>query len=231
MKALTREDLVHFTGNLQYRLKLLARTRQHTDRLLATRFNVFAYIRPNENRLSDVIAGLLDANGDHGQGDAFLKAFIEALCGPTPPPWDFRAVLREKATSLIESDRRRLDVLVDLASFGIGIENKPWAAEQDDQIGDYVANLERRFAGNYVIVYLSSAGAEPTSIDETARKKLLKEGKLVLWAYRGRFNEWLKRCHQICEAEKIRWFLYDLIAYGETTFTATKSLTNEFDHE
>lgn len=220
MKELTRTDLLHFCGNLQYRLKLLGQTRQHTDRLLATRFNVFDYIRANENRLSDVIRDLLDANGTHGQGDAFLKKFVEALYGPMPPPWEFQSVLREKATSLIESHRRRLDIVVDLKSFGIGIENKPWAGEQRAQIGDYVANLERRFAGNYKIIYLSSGDAEPTSIDEQAKKKLLKEGKLVLWAYRGRFNEWLRRCHQVCEAEKVRWFLYDFMTYVAQKFAA-----------
>jgi len=231
MKDLTRDDLAHFSRNLRYRLGLLAQTRQHTDRLLATRFNVFAYIRPNENRLSDVIADLLNANGDHGQGGAFLKEFVQALWGPTAPPWEFQSVLREKTTSLIGSHRRRLDVVVDLKSFGIGIENKPWAGEQHAQIGDYVANLERRFAGTYKIIYLSPAGTEPTSIDESAKKKLLKDGKLVLWAYRGRFNEWLRRCHQVCEAEKVRWFLYDLMAYCEGTFTAIHPLTNESDHE
>lgn len=179
MNALTRADLLHFSGNLQYRLKLLGQTRQHTDRLLATRFNVFDYIRANENRLSDIIRDLLDANGTHGQGDAFLKEFIAALYGLMPPPWEFKSVLREKATSLIESHRRRLDIVIDLKSFGIGIENKPWAGEQDHQIGDYVADLERRFAGNYKIVYLSPGG-EPMSIDETAKRKLLKDGKLVV---------------------------------------------------
>jgi hypothetical protein len=231
MKNLTRDDFAHFSGNIQYRLKLLAQTRQRTDRLLATRFNVFTYICPNENRLSDVIADLLDPHGDHGQGDAFLQEFIQVLCGPAQPSWEFQSVLREKATSLIASHHRRLDIVIDLKSFGIGIENKPWAGEQHAQVGDYVANLERRFPGNYKIIYLSPGGAEPTSIDASAKKTLLKDGKLVLWAYRGRFNEWLRRCHQVCQAEKVRWFLYDLMAYSEGTFNVTQPVTNEPDHE
>lgn len=220
MKELTRADLLHFSGNLQYRLKLLGQTRQHTDRLLATRFNVFDYIRANENRLSDVIRDLLDANGTHGQGDLFLREFLEALYGPMPPPWEFQSVLREKTTSSIASHRRRLDVVVDLKSLGIGIENKPWAGEQYAQIEDYVANLERRFAGNYKIIYLSPGNAEPASINEQAKERLLKEGKLVLWAYRGRFSKWLRRCHQVCEAEKVRWFLYDFMTYVAQKFAA-----------
>ena len=232
MSKLTREELDHFTGNLQYRLKLLAQTRQHTDRLLATRFNVFfEYIRPNENLLSDVIKNLNNPNGDHGQGEAFLKEFIETMCGPTPPPWKFLSIHRENATSLIENHRRRMDVLIDLDSFGIAIENKPWADEQKDQIHDYVAHLERRFVGKFVIVYLSPDGAEPTSIGKALRKRLLHEKKLVLSAYRGRFHEWLERCYRVCAAEKVRWFLYDFMVYAEQTFSAEKEVITEPDDE
>jgi hypothetical protein len=126
---------------------------------------VFDYIRPKENRLSDLIRDLLDANGAHGQGDIFLRDFIETVCATTPASWTFRSAIRENSTSLIESHRRRIDIVVDLQSFGIGIENKPWADDQEDQIRDYVAHLERRFAGKFVIVYLSSAGEGPTSIE------------------------------------------------------------------
>jgi hypothetical protein len=222
MKALTREDLVHFAGNLQYRLKLLAQTRQHTDRLLATRFNVFDYIRANENRLSDVIRDLLDANGTHGQGDVFLREFLETVCGAMPAGWTFRSAIRENSTSLIESHRRRIDIVVDLQSFGVGIENKPWANDQHDQIHDYVAHLGRRFAGKFVIVYLSSAGGKPTSIEPAVSEQLLAEKRLVLWAYGGAFHAWLERCRRVCSSEKVRWFLYDFMTYAAQTFAAPR---------
>jgi len=48
MNTLTRDNLVQFVGNLHYRLALLTQTRKHTDRFLATRFNVFDYIAPTK---------------------------------------------------------------------------------------------------------------------------------------------------------------------------------------
>jgi hypothetical protein len=222
VNALTRADLLHFSGNLQYRLKVLGQTRQHTDRLLATRFNVFDYIRADENRLSDVIRDLLDANGTHGQGDLFLREFLDTVCDVVPTGWTFRSAVRENSTSLIESHRRRIDIVVDLQSFGIGIENKPWADDQDDQIRDYVAHLGRRFAGKFVIVYLSSAGEKPVSIDVAVSEQLLTAKKLVLWAYGGAFHTWLERCRRVCASEKIRWFLYDFATYAGQTFAAPK---------
>ena len=147
MNQLTREDLAQFCGNLQYRLKLLGQTRLHTDRLLATRFNVFDYIQPSENGLSDIIADLLRPGGRHGQGDAFLKEFIGTMDGTTSATWKSCAVYRERATTFIENSQRRLDVLIELDGFGVAIENKPWAGEQHEQIHDYVAHLHLKLAG------------------------------------------------------------------------------------
>ena len=200
----------------------LGQTRQHTDRLLATRFNVFDYIRANENRLSDVIRDLLDANGTHGQGDLFLREFVETVCDAMPAGWTFCSAVRESSTSLIESHRRRIDIVVDLQSFGIGIENKPWANDQDDQIRDYVAHLRLRFAGKFAIVYLSSTGEKPTSIEPAVAEELLAAKKLVLWAYGGAFHAWLERCHRVCASEKVRWFLYDFMTYAAQTFAAPR---------
>lgn len=101
MTELSRDDLFHFCGNLHYRLQLLEKTRTHTDRLLATRFNVFEYIQPNENRLSDLIADLLDPKGKHGQGQVLLREFVKTVCGTSLSAWQFRAIRREVATSFI----------------------------------------------------------------------------------------------------------------------------------
>ncbi len=49
------------------------------DRKQATGFNVFDFIDPDENKLSDVLAWLLDPKGSHGQGDVFLLLLFEHL--------------------------------------------------------------------------------------------------------------------------------------------------------
>lgn len=224
---MNREQLSAFTGNLQYRLKLLAQTRRHTDRLLATHFNVFDYIEPNENRLSDVISDLLNPDGAHGQNDVFLREFLAIMCPSPIPRWQFKSVHRESTTSLIENNLRRIDVLADLSSFGVAIENKPWAGERDDQIHDYVTYLDRRFAGNYVIVYLTLDGSKPTSIDSETAENLLQRKQLVLASYGSRFREWLERCYRSCDADKVRWFLLDFMAYAQQTFPKAPEELND----
>jgi len=59
------------------------------DNLLKSRlgsgFNVFDWIEPDENTLSDLLRDLLDPAGTHGQRSAFLKLALEHLI-PTPDP-------------------------------------------------------------------------------------------------------------------------------------------------
>src|SRR5260370_30018815 len=206
MSAFSRTDLQQFVQSLQYRIRLLAETRVHTDRLLATRHNVFGYIQPDENRLSDILRDLLDPAGPHGQGDAFLRQFVAKLPGQS---FALRpcSVFRENVTSRIESHLRRIDILVDFGESGLAIENKPWAGDQTDQISDYISHLERRFAGKFVIVYLTQNAAKPTSLGLEECDRLLREKKLLLWAYPGVLRNWLTNCYKECEAEPIRIFL------------------------
>src|SRR5438034_121311 len=183
MSAITRAELTRFAGNLQYRMKLLAQTRIHTDRFLATRFNIFDYLEPNENLLSNIIANLVDPTGTHGQGDIFLKELLSLICKDVQPTWKSCAVKREDLTTFIDSNRRRIDVLIDFGNRGIAIENKPWAQEQKDQVGDYVAHLRQKFEGNFTIVYLSPDGSKPESLKAAVKEQLLSENKLLPIAY------------------------------------------------
>jgi len=226
MTALNRADLQQFVQSLQYRIRLLAETRVHTDRLLATRHNVFGYIQPDENRLSDILRDLLNPTGPHGQGDTFLRQFIARLPGQS---FAVRpcSIFRENVTSRIESHLRRIDILVDFGEFGIAIENKPWASDQTDQISDYVVHLERRFAGKFVIVYLTRNGAKPTSLGSPQCHRLVQEEKLLLWAYPGILRAWLTNCYKECEAEAVRIFLRNFIEYIDDTFRVTREEEND----
>jgi len=225
MSAFRRTDLQQFVQSLQYRIRLLAETRVHTDRLLATRHNVFGYIQPDENRLSDILRDLLERAGPHGQGNTFLRQFIAKTPGQffTIGPC---SVFRENVTSRIDSHLRRIDILVDSGEFGVAIENKPWAGDQKDQISDYVAHLERRFAGKFVIVYLTRNEAKPTSLRSGECDRLLREKKLLLWAYSGVLRAWLTNCYKECEAEAVRVFLRNFIKYIDDTFRVTKEEEN-----
>jgi hypothetical protein len=216
--SIPRQQLKDFFGNLGYRLKLLEEVRAQTDVFLSTRFNVFDYIEPDENRLSDVIAGLLDPKETHAQGDRFLRAFLNMVCGLNEGLSGGCLVLREDLTSFIQSNRRRMDILLVFDDFAVAIENKPWAGEQADQIADYVDHLRRRFVDNFIIVFLSPEGSEPESLKPGDKERIRKHRQLVCVGYNGVYRHWLEACVKECCSEKIMWFLRDFIGFVEHEF-------------
>src|SRR5438552_10407097 len=132
------QELRSFFGNLSYRVKIAEQTQRSIAPFLAPKFNVFDFILPDENRISDILACLLDPNGEHAQGELFLKKFLHHVCEIGELPYyDQISVTRENRTALLEKNRRRMDIMIHvpgippvIRDFGIAIENKPWAGEQ-----------------------------------------------------------------------------------------------------
>jgi hypothetical protein len=197
-----RSELVHAQG------EIAAYNKQHTNG-----FNVFAYIRPNENGLSDILADLLDPRGRHGQGDAFLRLLAGQLEVPLPAGPRRATVYREEMTTYISKPRRRIDIVLDFGTFGIGIENKPWAGEQPHQVEDYFSHLGGRYPEGFLLIYLSGDGQPPPSvgIEELIRRE--KQNEFRLLAYRTEFVDWIRSCIALCQAESFRWFLRDFLSY------------------
>src|SRR3990170_2801468 len=214
-----------FFSGLTVTLKNVRVGKEQSDILLATDFNVFDYIRPVENTLSDIVADLLNPVGMHGQGDAFLVAFLRHLNSPILK--DLQAsgtraakVTRESTTNRIPRSTRRIDITVELGGLGVGIENKPWAPDLPDQVADYVNQLERTYQGRFHFVYLSPNGTPPKSLAKEKVEDLVSCGKLSIWAYSRGLRDWLRECERSCEADKVRWFLRDFQSYVANEFSA-----------
>ena len=167
--------LNEFCASLELRLEAHQQAKAKRDLHQATSFSVFDYIQldPNfdENRLSEIIAGLLNPQGTHGQGSLFLDLFLDRL--PPLPRKKTAAprIVREDPTAYTSSFQRRIDITIDFGSYGVGIENKPWATEAERQLEDYCDHLNRKYSGRFVLVYLSGDGCDPTSIAETLSRR------------------------------------------------------------
>jgi len=207
--------------DLSFRLINFNAAKKKMDVYLSSDFNVFKLINPDENKLSDIISDLLDSSGNHGQGDLFLREFLSVANITKKHNSDYK-VLREDTTTYITHANRRIDITIDIGEWGIGIENKPWAFEQKDQVKDYQEHLDKKYSGDFILVYMTGDGSDPDSIDEELKNLLLDQKKLIIFPYPGQLIDWLRRCQKECESDKYRWFLKDFIEYIDTNFSYIK---------
>jgi hypothetical protein len=213
-------SLQNFFDTLGLRLSLAREARREMNVFLALDFNVFSYIQPDESRLSDLIADLLSPDGKHGQGDTFLQLFIDQLDieinreAPKPSP----KVLREEPVTYPPNSYGFIDIVIDLGSYGIGIENKPWAVEQKDQMARYHNHLEHAYPSGFCLVYLSAYGGHPETLPVEQQRILKEAGRFRVLSYRSGLRKWLRECEKECKADKIRWLIRDFEAFLSTEF-------------
>ncbi|WP_457642243.1 PDDEXK-like family protein [Persephonella sp.] len=213
INASYEEKLKAFFTKASIEYKAYKKIKKEIDRYLSTDFNLIEIIQPDENKISDVIKLLLEPDGVHGQGVLFLKIFLKKLEGFTNKDIfiDFSKVEieREKTTSLLkDKENRRIDLLIKSNSYVIGIENKPWAGEQENQLEDYFNYLkELSRSKEFLLIYLHGFGEKPKSISE----KTIKENsdKFLFTSYRKFLIPWLNDCYKECESQKVRFFLKD----------------------
>jgi hypothetical protein len=218
-----QHELDRFFADVNYRVHLAETLQRELDVRLATGFNVFDLIQPDENRLSDVLAGLLDPNGNHGQGDLFLRLLFERLGLGSDPKLSTKdaTVQREAPMRGTRKDHRRMDVFVK-AGVLLAIENKVDSPEQQDQVSDYLVDLERRcpFPPSQPIqntlIYLTPDRRPPELLNDSELENHQESGRLHCWSYQDDLRPWLKDCRRDCEAQKIRDFLSDFIEYIES---------------
>lgn len=222
------EDVHGFFNNLVSLFKEKIKNDLH----LASDFNVFDYIQPDEMKLSRIIADLLNPKGAHGQQRRFLAAFVEAMMEEASE--SLRATLT-KLQEAIQDDTcaiivqteamtwhgRRMDILVDIGGQkGIVIENKPWANDQKEALKDYADEAAKRFSDGWVLIYLHGSGkaAGEYTLSKKKRQELEAGGNFLDADYTYFLIRWLKICRDCVEAEKVCWFLYDFIGYVENQF-------------
>lgn len=201
---------------------------------LAPQFNVFSFIRPDEMRLSEIIAALLNSKHNpifpyHEQGDLFLRLFFEQFDMECYPPSQGSVrVSCETATDAIENSSRRIDIQVEFGNgdYCLAIENKPWAGDQKNQLADYGMNLQKKFK-KWLLVYLHGSGKE-------AGEYSLPTDIKKLWQDRDHYKEvgfdfvvkWLIECEAQAKSDRVRNFLRDFIIYCEETFLGVNKMVD-----
>ena len=227
-------DLLTFVTGLGSAVRIAQRAQAELDRRAAPRFSLFDFFHERETDLSRVFGGLLDPSGTHGQGDTFLRLFLDEVRGVL----DGEVLGRFPAGNLRDSrvylehhtdTGRSIDIVVRVrGDTWIGIENKPWAGEQPNQVSDYLKYLRTR-AGSDTdpdawLVYLSGDGKRPETLPDDPEDRI----RCPTLPYRGAecgspsLASWVEKCRIECKAERVRWFLTDLFEYMRKWFQSAE---------
>ncbi len=150
---------------LENLLKQVSEIKEKNDALLdakGMRFNIFKIlgVRHYENKHTSILAELLNPKGTHGMKDTFLKLFIKIVLAD-----DFSFDLENKNITVRKEytiDDGRIDILIYNSEQAIIIENKISADDQENQLRRYDSFGEKKYNGNYRILYLTLWGKKAT---------------------------------------------------------------------
>jgi len=229
MTAITKEQLNGVIGQVSATLVTVNKMRDALDSKLATRFSAFNVIGGlNEIEMSKILAHLLNPSESHAQGDKYLKLFLKLLFSQydaLPNKTRMHSICElnrdiETNNGLLYDAKiktedstdanRRIDITIRAGNFTIGIENKLWAAEQGNQLKDYLEHLWSQSIDKQhaVLVFLCvDKNRQPGSIANPDKHKC--SGNLICINYDD-IIDWLGDCIQITDSEKIRWYLEEI---------------------
>lgn len=183
------------------------------DLISGERFNIFEILGISANELSHsrMLADFLNVKGTHGQGDIYLKLFIEQL-NNLPAENQFHEdsphlkvienfktnqskVCIEKHVGNIDYEQGtggRIDILLTDGQEFIIIENKIYAADQSQQLLRY-KNFQ--LTKDTPILYLTLDGSDASIQSKSNNQESLNEKiDYIRISYRFFIKEWIETC-------------------------------------
>lgn len=196
---------------VSFKVATLHDAKKRVSSQLAPDFQIFGFLRNDEMGISACLANLLDPQGNHGQGAIFLNLFLHQVVG-TPT----RFMAPEDCTVSTEKQangQRRLDIHLAFQNGVIGIENKPWALDQKDQLEDY-ANYLRGHAGErqWLLLYFSNQPPSMGSIGPQRLASLQSTDNYIQVSF-SQITDWLDACAGKAKALTVRVFIEQLVKF------------------
>lgn len=214
-------------GEVALNIEALRKAKKRFSERLAPEFSIFDYLRADEMALSKCIAGLLAPQGTHGQGSVYLRSFLESVCPQTS--WITSTEQCEVETEKQANGQRRIDVFLSFQEGFVGIENKPWAADQDRQLIDYAEYLEKSANSSgkqWLLIYLCNNEPSKESVPEDVRENLETSGNLIFINYIQLIN-WLDVCRSKTKALSVQVFIEELIKFIQIKINGELEMSEE----
>ena len=151
------------------------------------RFNIFSTlgVAHYEVTHSAIIACFLNPKESHGQGDKFLRLFLDTIGDSIINNTSQATVYTEYSTT-----DGRIDILIeeDNQTHGIIIENKIYAGDQPEQLNRYGKFAQSKYHNdNYSIYYLTLTGTD-------ASEDSAKDISYKCISYSKDILDWLEKC-------------------------------------
>lgn len=161
-------------------------------------FNICSLLRKENDEVnlhSKFIYELINPEGSHAQKHQFLKLFIEeALDLNVNNSFDNNIIVKRE--DLTDNDRK-IDFTIETSEYIIGIEMKVDAADQKNQLSDYLKELNKRNTKykkndrkDVKLFYLTKFGDIPSDLSIDS----LNENKIVLRSFSIDIEWWLSKC-------------------------------------
>ncbi|MFL1731624.1 PDDEXK-like family protein [Moraxella oculi] len=225
------QEIKNLLKTVSTEIQLINTSKRLYAKQLAPNFSIFKYIATNETNLSYILADLLNPKGSHQQDDLFLKNFIK-ICLPNLQCQEWNEFLDNLANIYVEKEEptsanRRMDIyLTDNQKYGICIENKPYAKDQQDQLSDYYKELKNRKHSYQHLVYLS----QNLPSDDSVKSKDLEQ-----WQINNEFShisyndlvDWLNACKSDCQNVSVLEFINQFIKFIQKQFMGISDMSEQ----
>ncbi|MDB6019689.1 MAG: hypothetical protein JWR19_4178 [Pedosphaera sp.] len=168
--------------------------RRHAEtlaRATGEHFNIFKILGIGHYEVrthSPILGDLLNPKGSHGQGDTFLRLFINQLDVKDFDPASARLELEYHIGTVTDKSGGRIDIVIlDGNGHAIFIENKIYAGDQEKQLQRY-----RERDAQAHLLYLTLQGDLPAGFTE----ERLQNIRAIRISYAIHIRDWLVACRK-----------------------------------
>ena len=194
----------------------------------APELHLFSMFKPDERRITGIIADLLDPRGRHGQGALFLNTFLTTIGMPEVASSENVTVKVDELTCA----GRLVDLMIRTDEAVVGVEVKIGARQQHEQLKDYCKHVDHE-AGSLRKAMVFLADQEPeTANDRVIRMPWIKadEKKSTLkWLWALPMRELIASTIPDIRAERTRRLMEEFVIWIDGTFGGEMMQNGEKD--